>query len=691
MTYQYDKLDKSKNEIRLIRFLRRDETPLQISMNTVSKDESPQYHCLSYVWGDPTPIWPIVVDGTQILVTQNLGEALKRVAAEEDVGYLWVDAICINQKDKVEKLHQVHMMSEIYSNAVGVLAWLGPEANSSGEIMDEISKSGKVLVSNLLNMPYPEGVKLSMAAALGLGFHRFVLLMLGSVDQLAPIDRTGWKSVPGFWYELGWGQCDRLPSQQAWTTFCLRPYWKRVWILQELANARSAYILCGTRREPLCLLLAILRFQFTISGIRLDKPVLEWLGLLRRTFKLAPILRCLVLNFLGDTSDIQTDLLSLLQDCGTMGATVPQDRIFALSALTTDDLRLDLNYSKDLSEYLEDIVRHRFIRCGLQQTPLDINLCPWSSGSASWVANDTRGFGINSLRSTTLNLFCLHFSNAVEDVKLWQDFKACVQTPSTVSQLNFPRPGILKLQCVLLGKVQRQQCLATTDEEESRYQIVLRRAVDSNLLPDDDTAARSRVLLSSLAAVSVLQKLVFFLDDTDERKLSNFNIPQDHGSKDHLMWQILSLFIRPNKNTNEHHQRSQDFCREYEDAIQSGFRLICSLSETVLSLTGDDDERWRVFHRTVNRPSMFYVEAMDAMCVKRSVFDIPNGWIGLGPDTMQNEDCVVIVPGIGVPYVVRPVGSDLYTIIGDAYIPGIMYGELFEDEKAPESTWMEFC
>jgi hypothetical protein len=40
---------------------------------------------------------------------------------------VWVDAICINQKDEKEKNQQVRAMSEVYSQAVEVSAWLGPQ------------------------------------------------------------------------------------------------------------------------------------------------------------------------------------------------------------------------------------------------------------------------------------------------------------------------------------------------------------------------------------------------------------------------------------------------------------------------------------------------------------------------------------------------------------------------------------
>lgn len=38
---------------------------------------------------------------------------------------LWIDALCINQADGIEKTHQVGLMSEIYKNTWRALAWLG--------------------------------------------------------------------------------------------------------------------------------------------------------------------------------------------------------------------------------------------------------------------------------------------------------------------------------------------------------------------------------------------------------------------------------------------------------------------------------------------------------------------------------------------------------------------------------------
>ena len=42
-----------------------------------------------------------------------------------DVEYYWIDAICINQEDDLEKSSQVALMGEIYKEAANAIVWLG--------------------------------------------------------------------------------------------------------------------------------------------------------------------------------------------------------------------------------------------------------------------------------------------------------------------------------------------------------------------------------------------------------------------------------------------------------------------------------------------------------------------------------------------------------------------------------------
>lgn len=89
----------------------------------------PPYHALSYTWGDPTKTKAILVDGAVVQVTSNLEEFLRyrRRDLDDKIGTLWIDALCINQKDNSEKNTQLLLMRQIYEKANSTLVWLGTE------------------------------------------------------------------------------------------------------------------------------------------------------------------------------------------------------------------------------------------------------------------------------------------------------------------------------------------------------------------------------------------------------------------------------------------------------------------------------------------------------------------------------------------------------------------------------------
>ncbi|KAF3763584.1 hypothetical protein M406DRAFT_233130, partial [Cryphonectria parasitica EP155] len=125
---RYQQLDSVKDEIRILSLLPgRPNDAVETTISVACLDDDPYYEALSYVWGDSRPEfcrW-IRVDGQKRWVTQNLWAALRRLRRTDEERKLWVDALCINQKDDVEKSHQVAMMSQIYSKTAMCLAWLG--------------------------------------------------------------------------------------------------------------------------------------------------------------------------------------------------------------------------------------------------------------------------------------------------------------------------------------------------------------------------------------------------------------------------------------------------------------------------------------------------------------------------------------------------------------------------------------
>lgn len=75
------------------------------------------YKCLSYCWLTTVQDAAILVDGCRFRVTSNLLSALRNVRKRREKALVWVDQICINQNDFVERGHQVSIMKFIYNRA----------------------------------------------------------------------------------------------------------------------------------------------------------------------------------------------------------------------------------------------------------------------------------------------------------------------------------------------------------------------------------------------------------------------------------------------------------------------------------------------------------------------------------------------------------------------------------------------
>ena len=135
----------------------------------------------------------------------NLESALRVLRHKQPIksGYkVWVDALCINQRDIVERGQEVKRMGKIYRQACNVVIWLGNEGKGSDTAMD--------LIRTLSN-------------ACSAGQDK----KLG--DSL--------RQRPDLLGQCCWRALSELLD---------RPYWDRLWVLQEIAlgGGRTA-ILCG--------------------------------------------------------------------------------------------------------------------------------------------------------------------------------------------------------------------------------------------------------------------------------------------------------------------------------------------------------------------------------------------------------------------------------------------------------------
>lgn len=114
-----------------------DISPTHIQLEEYAIDDHPEYETVSYVWGgeegDSTPCKPVYVGSfwDVILTTKNCSAVLRYLRPRKGCRFIWLDAICINQADNIEKPAQISKMGDIYANCERVVAFLGEDLVSS--------------------------------------------------------------------------------------------------------------------------------------------------------------------------------------------------------------------------------------------------------------------------------------------------------------------------------------------------------------------------------------------------------------------------------------------------------------------------------------------------------------------------------------------------------------------------------
>jgi hypothetical protein len=108
MSVCYEPLNPAKAEIRLLRLSPgTEDKPIRCSLKKVSLDSHPVFEALSYIWGDTAATTPITVNKCPFTTMENLHSALVHLRHRWTPRVLWVDAICINQADSLEKSSQI--------------------------------------------------------------------------------------------------------------------------------------------------------------------------------------------------------------------------------------------------------------------------------------------------------------------------------------------------------------------------------------------------------------------------------------------------------------------------------------------------------------------------------------------------------------------------------------------------------
>jgi Heterokaryon incompatibility protein (HET) len=155
--YRYKALP-SHDSIRLLElFPGKDDAPLRGEIITTTIQNAPSYNALSYVWGDASFAKTLICYGDGLIsnlqITQNLAAALLAIRSPSEIRVIWVDAICIDQNDILERNDQVKMMAAIYRTAERVIVYLGNQSfgsvNEAFEIATKLVNDEKYRASFL--------------------------------------------------------------------------------------------------------------------------------------------------------------------------------------------------------------------------------------------------------------------------------------------------------------------------------------------------------------------------------------------------------------------------------------------------------------------------------------------------------------------------------------------------------------
>ena len=114
------------NWFRLLRLSPNTPEHTSYELGSFELGHSPCYNALSYCWGELERSIPIQCNGSTMMITPHLEEAIACLGTlKRDTEWIWIDQICINQDDDLERALQVSMMKDIYTSSEGTIIWLG--------------------------------------------------------------------------------------------------------------------------------------------------------------------------------------------------------------------------------------------------------------------------------------------------------------------------------------------------------------------------------------------------------------------------------------------------------------------------------------------------------------------------------------------------------------------------------------
>lgn len=448
---------------------------------------------------------------------------------------------------------------------------------------------------------------------------------------------------------VGWGpeelrQIGLNLTTKNWSVlskFLQRPYWSRIWVVQEISCGKlfSEHVLvgCGSRWVPkchfdnVCMLLLLLgrsSYRYICEDGSFQEPIQTIMA-----NRKSPGLQ-MFLAHLGSDSDDDNEaktLSALLHVTKGFQATDTRDNIYALLGLCKKDhMAFITDYTKPTDKVFKELVRF-LINTDRNLESLIGNPISTSSLKPSWIP------------APHVRLESGHvWSNEGRYFQAAGDRKSDVEVDDD--------DGLLFARGIIVGAI--------------------RDVVGPFVLPQGLLHLTSQPLtIESISKETGLddayKSLAKFSESLEEHRHECFwrtlVVDRDFTDFDNVVYPAPESFEKAYRVSFNLDQIPED----YEPELPSYNR----------------------FMRFVNP----FTNNMDECLVNRCFFDTDCGRMGVGPFSTKPGDLVVILFGGDFCFVLRPKG-DQYEFVGDAYLHGVMNGELVREDSEgnPPSTQI-FC
>ncbi|KAK0507070.1 hypothetical protein JMJ35_010528 [Cladonia borealis] len=422
--YSYNQLPKDGSKIRLIELLGGGDPQIRCKMHVVDLEDTrsllgsgtrEKYEALSYTWQSQTLSDHVICNGKVLYVTQILYAALRTLRRATGSRLLWIDQLCINQEDVIERNSQVRLMRLIYNRADLVIAWLGLE--------DDYTAAAVQLIQTIFEKHVSPDLSLDAEPE--------------AIWDKQQMDAMGLPHFPSF----PWEALARLFE---------RPYFRRTWVVQEVVVASDIIIRCGS---------------FTISWeyveyIARSLLATGWIRALKKVYgsNCIPNYVQTIGNIKAGFSELKggpgIPLSLLLNASRRFGATDPRDKVIALVGLADhrslgSSATAVLDYSKSVEDLYTEVTGHLIKRersLNLLSSVEDIvdrfcmSLPSWVPNYSIWQRHTILG---SSIRVPHLNF---HTAGNSQVVARWQTGSRvleldgiCYDTIETVSNSSLDR------------------------------------------------------------------------------------------------------------------------------------------------------------------------------------------------------------------------------------------------------------